>query len=120
MRRTKEEWADIVRSHAESGLNVHQYCLAERVGEQSLRNWKRRLDGTSKRTPPHVSGGFIEILPDRGIPALRTAEDAPGPGTTETRSGVLIRFPGGIRVDVQPGADRATLELVLDLLDTHR
>jgi len=119
MRRTKEEWAGIVRSHAESGLSVHQFCLAERVGEQSLRNWIRRLEGTSKCTSHHAAGGFVEILSDRGTPARRTAEDAPGMATTEA-CGVTIRFPGGISVDVKPGVDKATLELVLDLLGTPR
>jgi hypothetical protein len=39
--------------------------------------------------------------------------------TTEA-CGVTIRFPDGISVDVKPGIDKATLELVLDLLGTPR
>jgi transposase-like protein len=119
MRRTKEEWAAIVRNYTSSNLTVHQFCLAERVGAQSLRNWIRQLDESSKRGQNHAAVGFVEILAGKSIPEGLTGQEAPYPATTETR-GLVIRFPVGINVDVYPGTDRATLELVFDVIGNHR
>ena len=115
MRRTKEEWVDIVRSFSASGMNVHRYCLAEGLGEQSLRNWVKRINGTSKQAIHYPAVGFVEILPGREHTVRPTAKAGPSLPTTDG-CGLVVRFPGGISIDVQPGTDMTTLELVLGLM----
>jgi hypothetical protein len=53
MRRTKEGWAGIVESYQASGLTVRQFCKAGNIGEQSLRNWNKRImQGSTSLGPP--------------------------------------------------------------------
>ena len=118
MRRTKKEWADIVRNYRSSSLTVHQFCMAEHVGEQSLRNWIRRLSGAAKRGVHHNAAGFVEIRSGKTSPELLDGHNTSSAGTTENRS-LVIQFPVGISVAVYPGSDRATLALVFDLVGNH-
>ncbi len=68
MRRSKEEWASIVRRFTSSGLSLHQFCLTEQVGEQSLRTWVRRLTGKSTQATHTAERRFVEILSDHKVP----------------------------------------------------
>jgi len=118
MRRTKKEWADIVRNYRSSSLTVHQFCVAEHVVERSLRNCIRRLGGAAKRGVQHNAAGFVEIRSGKTSPEFLAGHDTPSVGTTENR-GLVIQFPVGISVAVYPGTDRATLALVFDLIGNY-
>jgi len=44
MRRTKDEWAEIVERYRTSDLTCRQFSGKNGISEQSLRNWFRKLD----------------------------------------------------------------------------
>lgn len=62
-RRSREQWAIIMDSHAASGLTIADYCQANGIGLASFGKWKRRLrDDTGK--PNHSDqkqNGFVPV-----------------------------------------------------------
>lgn len=41
MRRTREEWRDLVRRQRESGLSISEFCRREKTTEGSFYRWRR-------------------------------------------------------------------------------
>ena len=55
VRRSAEEWSDIISRYAGSGLSLRGFCRREGVSENSMKRWQQRLgDG---------SGSFVELTP---------------------------------------------------------
>jgi len=55
-RKSEEERKMIVERYRENGLSVSAFCLQESIGEQTLRNWIRKLQNQQT-----THQGFIEI-----------------------------------------------------------
>jgi transposase-like protein len=114
MRRTKEEWSEIVGSYHASGLSLRQFCRTENIGEQSLRNWtKRTMRGSGTRS--NVEHGFVEVRSasnaGRRVSCKEQVRDP-----AFQRGALIIRFRDDTVIEVQPDTDRHTLAWVLALL----
>jgi transposase-like protein len=106
MRRSKGEWERIVDRYRASGQSARGFSAEAGIGEQSLRNWARKLgkrDGQRRAK----ANGFVEI----GKGAGPREESA----FTVSR-GFVIRFQGGLSIEVEPGTDRELLGWLLELL----
>ena len=51
-RRSREQWAGLIESHAASDLTIADYCHANQIGLASFNKWKRRLRDDSLK-PGH-------------------------------------------------------------------
>jgi len=114
MRRTKDEWTEIVENYQASGLTVRQFCLAENVGEQSLRNWNKRIMGGSESNPD-VAHRFVEVR-SATITGRQEARKEQPHDPSSQRNGLIIRFPDDTTIEVHPDTDRHTLAWVLALM----
>ena len=115
MRRTEGEWARVVARYRASGQSVRRFSSDEGVGEQSLRNWVRKLELAKAVIHRHRGSGFVEIARTTGlVPAKRMGAGAePAAGL-----GLVIRLGNGVSIEVRPGTDRELLAWVLVLLGT--
>ena len=50
MRRTREEWRELVDRHLQSGLSISEFCRREQTTENSFYRW-RRVFTQEKETP---------------------------------------------------------------------
>jgi len=114
MRRTKDEWTGIVESYKASGLTVRQFCRAENVGEQSLRNWNKRITSRTQSNLD-VAHGFVEVR-SASATERREATEKPILNPSDQRNGLIIRFRNDIVIEVHPDTDRHTLAWVLALM----
>jgi len=114
MRRTQDEWTGIVEIFQASGLTVRQFCKAENVCEQSLRNWNKRIMRGSGSNC-NVEHGFVEIesARDTGLQESLTGQAL---DSSSQRNGLIIRFRDDTIIEVQPDTDRNTLAWVLALM----
>lgn len=110
MRRTQGEWVRIVARYRASGKTARSFSASEGIGEQSLRNWARKLKG--RRAPPTGrTEGFVEIAEVSHLSSHR------GEGFGKAaKSGLVIRLESGLRIEVQPDTDRDLLGWLLSLL----
>ena len=74
VRRSRQQWAELIRQQPGSGLNVSQFCKQEGVSYQSFQNWRKKLEPQSGGTD--LASGFIELTaPSSPLPEDRTDED---------------------------------------------
>jgi len=111
MRRTRDEWSEIVGNYQSSGISVRRFCREEGIVEQSLRNWITRIEKGSG-SEPDTDHGFVEVQPAITSDRLDTAEPS-RLDPSGRRHGLTIRFPDGTVIGVHPETDRPTLEWVL-------
>jgi len=100
MRRKKVEWIRIVEQFQKSGLTIKRFSAQKDIGEQSLRNWSRKL-GRESSAAGDSNSGFVEI------PIV----DAPV-GAVSAMCGISIRFGTGITIEVSRDSDRGLLAWV--------
>ena len=91
-------WAERVSACRSSDQSVRDWCKANGICEQTFYRWQRKLYGLAKaqQNGPY----FAEVTPvcrDAGSIAITVRID-------------------GVEADVHKGADRGTVEMVLDLL----
>jgi transposase-like protein len=110
MRRTRDEWAEIVERYRKSDLSLSQFSVRNGISEQSLRNWVRKLDGGNAGHDNRTSEGFVEIAVK---PNQANSLDGNGRRGTD---GLVIKLSDGLRIEVRPETDRDLLALVLMLL----
>lgn len=118
MRRTKDEWTNIVESYQTSSLTVRHFCQSAGVAEQSLRNWIKRVSATSGSKADTVQG-FVEVRPGSAI-TLRDASDEPILDPSLRSRGLTIRFIDGTVIAVHPDTDKPTLQWVLALMGNRQ
>ncbi len=56
IRRTREQWTEILRRFEASGLSAREFCQGEGLAVSSLQRWRSRID----RAP---EAEFIELVP---------------------------------------------------------
>lgn len=114
MRRTKEEWSEIVGNYQASGLSLRQFCRTKNIGEQSLRNWNKRIMRGSE-AQSKVEHGFVEVRSaSKAGRQVSCKEQVRDP--VLHRGALVIRFRNDTVIEVQPDTDRHTLALVLALM----
>ena len=99
--------AALLARQQDSGLNVEAFCAREGVHPTSLYGWRRRLGFCGRREEdsrpemsvvPAGAPGFVELVP-AALPCLS--------------SGLRLRLPGRVVVEVDRGFDRDTLASAL-------
>ncbi len=93
-------WAQRVSDCRNSGLTVKAWCAANSVCEQTYYRWQRRIYAMAQAEQEQR---FADITP----PARRTSGNV----------AVVVRS-GNIEAEVHNGADAATVELVLRVLQS--
>jgi hypothetical protein len=105
MRRSREQWAEIVGGFERSGLSHDEFCARQRLNVGSFRGWLYRLRNGSERDK--VARSATRLLPVRIGP----------PGATGDEDLVEVAV-GGIVVRVRSGVGAAYVaELVARLRD---
>jgi hypothetical protein len=105
MRRSREQWAEIVGKFERSGLSHEAFCAQQRLNVCSFRGWLYRLRSGSERGK--VAPGATRLLPVRVGP----------PGATGEEDLIEVAV-GGIMVRVRSGVGPAYVaELVARLRD---
>lgn len=95
-KRVHRDWTEVLDRFRASGRSVRDFCAAEGIAPPLFYKWRRRLEGRDASGAPPCEGGFVEL-----------GREADG------GSGVTIRSRCGLRVEVSPEFDAATLERVL-------
>ena len=101
--RSREQWAALVKEHEASGQSQRAFCAARGIGQSTLRYWRRRLQEDGLDGERRVGARLV---------AVRVREEAP----VEGLSGVSLVAGGGVRIELAPGFDAATLQRVLRTL----
>ena len=101
---TSETWRRRVEAWRASGERAEDFCRREGYAASTLRWWSSRLKREARTASP------IQLAR-----VIRTA--APVPSSVGSSSAIVIDVSlAGVRVAVMPGAERATLALVLEVL----
>jgi len=121
-RETREAWGRRVERWKRSGLTAARFAAREGVNAGTLAFWKWKLgrDAGGDRRPDRGDGrgrgdkrvGFVEMVTATALPAPVT--DARPAAAFE------VVVPGGYRVRIAPGFERAVLAELLDVLEGRR
>jgi hypothetical protein len=101
-RRSRAQWQALVTAYEASGEALRAFCARHGVAVSTFRHWLKRLDQAAAVSPtpaPRARLVPVEVL------------DEPLAG-----SGVIVVAGGGVRIEVMPGFDAATLKRVLATL----
>ena len=93
-------WVDLIARHQQSGKTVEAFCQENGVGGPSFYAWRKRL---AEKSQP-MAFALVET------PAVRQQRCEP----------VELILSSGDRLQIGPGADTATLRLVLSILREAR
>lgn len=109
-RRSREQWRELVRGWPGSGLTQAQYCERHGISTGSLSRWRAVFGGE------HPAGGGLARSraeePVRWLPVQLGEAREPPPSDRV----LSVVFDGGVRLEVLPGFDAATLARVVDVL----
>ena len=72
-RRSAEEWREIIRRQAESGLSVERFCQRDSISVYVFREWRRRL--VAAALP--VKSRFVELAPGMAKESVRVELQLP-------------------------------------------
>lgn len=93
-------WTELIARHKQSGKTVEAFCQENGVGSPAFYGWRKRL--AEKGQP--IGFALVET------PALRQQRGEP----------VELILCSGDRLHIGPGADAATVRLVLSILREAR
>ena len=93
-------WTELITRHKQSGKTVEAFCQENGVGSPSFYGWRKRL---AEKSQP-IGFALVET------PAVRQQRGEP----------VELILSSGDRLHIAPGADPATLRLVLSVLRETR
>jgi len=82
VRRSSDEWRDLVSRCAASGVGLREFCRKEKVNLTSLQRWQKRLAQSKQPTE------FIDVTP--------AVQDSVSPWAVELEfsSGTILRLRG--------------------------
>jgi len=104
-RRSHAQWRAVVSAFEASDQSLRLFCAEQGIAISTFRHWLARLGQTAtvSAAPP---------VPARGARLVPVAVlDEPA-----TDSGIVVVAGGGVRIEVTPGFDGATLKRVLATL----
>src|SRR5437016_13011709 len=93
----REFWIELIGKQKRSGQSVRAFCQGQGVSQPSFYYWRQQLGG-EKKGP--VKFALVET----------------GRSGSGADRGVELELAGGVRLHVQPGAEAATLRMVLAVL----
>ena len=103
-------WAKRVREWKDSGQTAAEFCESRELNSGTLLWWSSKL----KRAGAATTARATEVMPLARL-VRRAHDDLAPPTRAASTVGVEIQL-GGAKVVVLPGADRATLGMVLEVL----
>jgi transposase-like protein len=109
-RRSREQWRELVRGWPGSGLTQAQYCEHHGISTGSLSRW-RAVFGREHQ----AGGGPARSRAEEPVRLLPVAFSQALEPPRSDRLLTLV-FGGGVRVEVPPGFDGATLARLVDVL----
>ncbi len=80
-RRTKAQWAEILRRFESSGQDPREFCRRESLSPSSFQRWRRALGSVA-------AADFVELVPTSSAPSSSWSFDVSLP------NGVSLRFQG--------------------------
>jgi hypothetical protein len=95
---SEKKWTELIGQQQQSGLSVSVFCRDRGFSDQAFYYWRKRLSG-------HEPVRF----------ALVAADAAPTSGPAP----IELLLVSGDRLRIAPGADAATLRVVLNILREH-
>lgn len=109
-RRSREQWRELVGGWPGSGLTQAQYCERQGISMGSLYRWRAVFGGEHQ-----AGGGLTRSRAEASVRRLPVQfSEALGPPRPERVLSVV--FGGGVRREVLPGFDAATLARVVEML----
>lgn len=99
MRRTREDWGELIERWGRSGLTARAFAAEAGVNAHTLTYWKWRL---RKDTRSPTLSGFVEVVASSSERAAEPLE---------------VVLEGGQRIRVPAGFDAEALRRVLDILE---
>jgi hypothetical protein len=110
VRRSREEADAIVREYRASGLSRRAFCAAKGLALSSL-DWYCSRRRNAARTPAS--------RPKRSATAPRWVKVEAASGEDVSRAMIRVVCGDGLRIEVLPGFDGATLRRVIELLGSE-
>ncbi len=112
-RRTHAQWRQLVEGFWDSGLTQARYCEGHGISVASFHRWRDRF-----RQVPVADGHRAEVSartrePVRLLPVQLLDEAV---AVVSAEQVLTLEFTNGVRVQVSPGFDAATLARVVGLL----
>lgn len=87
IRRSADQWRDILRCFEESNLSIYEFCNQESLSRATFQRWRSRFNKMEGST------GFLELHPP---------EPAPSPAGSLPWS-LELDLPGGGRLHIRSG-----------------
>jgi hypothetical protein len=119
-------WRRIVRQWRSSGLSVRDFCDWQALSEPCFYAWRRELAKRDREAAAGVPGiGAARAgrpgkqnLPSRSptaafLPVQVVADSGRDAASLPQPHGIEVHLPGGVRLTVPPGCDRALLRDVI-------
>ena len=78
VRRSRDEWNEIIARFAKSGLNQREFCRREKIKKSSFDRWRKRL-------AEKVRNDFVDVTPGRGNSSSWVVE-------VELAGGTIVRI----------------------------
>jgi hypothetical protein len=103
-----EAWSKRVAEWRASGLTAKEYCAKHDLRLSVLRYWTYRLRAAQASDAEAVKLVPVTVKPEDASP--------PAPATERLKPVLTVEL-GAARIVVPTGVDRATLKVVLDVLD---
>lgn len=89
VRRSRQQWAELIELQPDSGLSISQFCKQAGVSYQSFQNWRKKLEPQALKADS--ASGFIELTaPSSSVADART--DKPGHWLIELDLGDGLRL----------------------------
>jgi hypothetical protein len=91
-------WRTIVEKHTASGLSAVEFCSEQQIKVSQFYRWHRKFRNSDD--PARGSTGFLQLVPCR----------------KENGSGIRIRYPSGLCIEVEQDFDPMTLRRAIQAL----
>lgn len=91
-------WRTIVERHTASGLSAADFCREQHIKVSQFYRWDRKFRNNGDQG--RASKGFLELVPCR----------------KPNGSGIRIRYPSGLCIEVEQGFDPLTLRRAIEAL----
>jgi hypothetical protein len=103
-RRTPAQWQVLIAAYAASGESVRAFCARHELAVSTFRHWLALGPVAAVSAAPALPAAGPQLVP------VQVLEAPPA------SSGVVVVAGGGVRIEVTPGFDGATLKRVLATL----
>ena len=97
-RQPRKDWEGLIARWRTSGMSMLAYCREHHISYTQLVRWRRRIEGEAAAKP-------LTLIPM--VPKASTG-------------GIVVRLPGGVRIEVERGFDAGLLAAVVRALEAPR